>query len=720
NIGLGQTLNNTFSDLSGGVYEVTITDNKNCTLVESISIEETAPVTASIINIEGEKCEQSNGQFEVSINSGAAPFEYSIGDEFTDNPVFTALTAGTYNVTIRDANGCESTEQVGVEATGEVLATSIQKLQNTTCGEENGGFSILVSNGEAPYTYILEDEEYDSPDFANLPVGIYNILILDAAGCSAEERVTIEAGDSPIEANITDIAIAECGQSNGRFNVNVNGGTAPYTYNIGFGERENPEFTQVSGGIYQLTITDATGCSVVESIEIEETAPLTASIINLEADKCDQANGSFEVNVQSGTAPFVYSLGTTFTDNPVFDNLASGDYELIIQDANGCESVEIVIIEATGDALATSIQNIQNTTCGEDNGSFSIEVTSGEAPYTYIIGDEEFESPNFANLSTGNYSIQIIDAAGCSSEEQVTIEAGDVSMEANISDLSIARCGQSNGRFNVNVNGGTAPYTYNIGFGERNDAEFTQVSGGVYNLTITDANGCSITERVEIEETPPLTLNAINLQAATCGQDNGGFEIEVQSGTAPYSFNIGTGGSSGTGIFADLAAGDYTVTVVDANGCSNTEEIIVEASLTELSANIENLQNANCGEENGQFSVVVNSGSAPYSYDLGEGETNDPNFNSLAFGNYELTVTDAAGCSTVLPIEIGQGTDGVAGEVVQNLNATCGQSNGSLTVQATSGVAPFTYDIGLGASTVPLFTNLSQAIYISNSDGINA
>lgn len=710
NIGQGQTLNNNFTNLSGGVYEVTIIDNKNCSIVESITIEETVPVTASIINLEGEKCEQSNGQFEVSINSGVAPFEYSIGNEFTDDPVFTELTAGTYNVTIRDANGCESTEQVGIEATGEVLQTTVQSLQNTTCGEENGGFSIVVSNGEAPYTYIIGNEEFDSPDFANLPVGIYEVLILDAAGCSAEERITIEAGDSPIEANISDLAIAQCGQSNGRFNVNVSGGTAPYTYNIGFGEQEEAEFTRVSGGVYNLTITDATGCSIVESIEVEETAPLTTSIINLEAEKCDQANGSFEVNIQSGTAPFVYSLGTDFTDNPVFENLEAGDYELIIQDANGCESVEVVIVEATGSTLETSVQNIQNTTCGEENGSFSVNVTSGEAPYTYIIDDEEFDSPDFTNLAPGTYTIQVFDAAGCSSEEEVSIEAGDTEMEANIGDISIARCGQSNGRFDVNVIGGTAPYTYNIGFGERNDSEFTQVSGGVYDLTITDANGCFITEQIEIEETPPLTLNTINLEAATCGQDNGGFELEVQSGTAPYSFNIGDG-TSGNGIFTDLAAGSYTVTVVDANGCSNTQQIAIEQSETELSANIDNLQNANCGEENGRFSVVVNNGSAPYSYDLGEGATNDPNFTGLALGNYEITVSDASGCSTILEVEIGQGTDSVSGEVVQNLNATCGQSNGSLTVQAVSGVAPFTYDIGFGASTIPLFSNLSQGIY---------
>ncbi|MEL6942962.1 MAG: hypothetical protein AAFO82_09855, partial [Bacteroidota bacterium] len=266
-------------------------------------------------------------------------------------------------------------------------------------------------------------------------------------GCSAEEQITIEAADTPMEANISNLSIAECGQSNGRFNVNVNGGTAPYTYNIGFGERENPEFTQVSGGVYQLTITDAVGCSITRSVEVEETPPISAEIVLVEAESCGQNNGSFSVEVLSGVAPYSYNIGNGFVDNPSFASLAAGDYEVTIQDANGCTTSEVVIIEASNTALSTSIDNIEDATCGENNGGFEVIVNNGNAPYTYNIGNGETNNPVFTNLAPDVYSVTVTDAAGCESVHDLTVVRESEAISANISNLQIAECGQSNGSF---------------------------------------------------------------------------------------------------------------------------------------------------------------------------------------------------------------------------------------------------------------------------------
>ncbi|MEM1327005.1 MAG: T9SS type A sorting domain-containing protein [Bacteroidota bacterium] len=709
-IGLGETTNATFSDLSGGFYEVTVTDLNGCATVESILVEESAPVSANIANVVNASCQQENGGFTVEVTSGVAPYSYNIGFGATDEAEFVNLPVGTYDVTVTDADNCETVVRANIDSETVDLFTTIQNIEDATCGEDNGSFEVDVSSGTAPYTFSIGNGEQSQSTFIDLAAGGYTVVVTDASGCSSEHNLTIIQASEAISAEFSAIAEASCGQSNGGFTVTGSNGSAPYRYDIGFGATVRNEFTELSGGVYEVTVTDIIGCTTVESIEIEESAPLAATIINTTPTSCGLDNGTFEVNVTSGTAPYAYDIGNGFVENAVFADLAIGSYEVTIRDVNGCETTQIANVLTTSDALETAITDIQSATCGEDNGAFSANVSNGQAPYSYTLNGETFDAPDFADLPAGDYILYIFDSNGCSAEEQITIDSEGTDLALSISDQAVATCGQSNGAFTIDVNGGQAPFTYDIGFGEVSTAEFTQMSGGVYEVSVTDNLGCTAVTTVTVEETDPITFEFINTQEATCGADNASFDIEVSRGTAPFAYNIGNGFVENPN-FQNLPAGTYQVTVRDLNGCENTESITLGADDTALTANVTNIQAANCAQNDGRFTVNVTSGIAPYTFDLGQGETNNNEFTNLEAGNYTLSVSDANGCSTTLDITIESGTEAVTGSIVQQIDATCGRSDGSFSVQATSGVAPFSYDIGFGESNLPLFTDLSEGVY---------
>ncbi|MEL6942963.1 MAG: hypothetical protein AAFO82_09860, partial [Bacteroidota bacterium] len=487
NSNIGETDNPTFDNLSGGSYNIIIKDAIGCEITENIFIEETAPIVAEVVEVVDASCGQANGGFEVEMISGTPPFLYNIGSGVSDSPTFKELQAGTYTISISDANGCETEQTVVIESTTTELATDIDNIIDATCGEDNGGFEVVVSNGTAPYNYNIGNGAVSNPIFTDLAPDVYSVTVTDAAGCESVHDLSVVRESEAISANISNLQIAQCGQSNGSFQITGTGGRAPYRYNIGLGQTLNNTFSNLSGGVYEVTVTDNKNCTTIERINIEETEPVTASIINIEGEKCEQSNGRFEVDVNSGRAPFEYNIGNGFTDNPLFTELTAGTYNLTIRDANGCESTEQVGIEATGEVLRTSIQNLQNTTCGKDNGAFTINVTNGEAPFTYVLANQEYDSPDFANLPTGTYDILILDAAGCSAEEQVTIEQASDVLETSIQNIQNTTCGEDNGAFTINVTNGEAPFTYVLANQEYDSPDFANLPTGTYDILILDA-----------------------------------------------------------------------------------------------------------------------------------------------------------------------------------------------------------------------------------------
>ncbi|MEL6717969.1 MAG: hypothetical protein AAFP82_04580, partial [Bacteroidota bacterium] len=567
-----------FTDLPAGEYTVFIADSRGCETMQDVTIGKISPLTFEIANIENANCDNgSRGSFTVFASGGTIPISYDIGNGTTFSPTFSNLPAGDYIVTATDAIGCTFEREITIEQIGE-LEIERGVVRDATCGQANGSYAVGSATGQAPYRYQIEGREL-SNSLTNLEAGAYKVLIVDANGCSTTTEFVIQDLNE-LEASFENVINASCGQSNGQFTISTSNGVEPYTYllvNSNIGETDNPTFDNLSGGSYNIIIKDAIGCEITENIFIEETAPIVAEVVEVVDASCGQANGGFEVEMISGTPPFLYNIGSGVSDSPTFKELQAGTYTISISDANGCETEQTVVIESTTTELATDIDNIIDATCGEDNGGFEVVVSNGTAPYNYNIGNGAVSNPIFTDLAPDVYSVTVTDAAGCESVHDLSVVRESEAISANISNLQIAQCGQSNGSFQITGTGGRAPYRYNIGLGQTLNNTFSNLSGGVYEVTVTDNKNCTTIERINIEETEPVTASIINIEGEKCEQSNGRFEVDVNSGRAPFEYNIGNGFTDNP-LFTELTAGTYNLTIRDANGCESTEQVGIEAT----------------------------------------------------------------------------------------------------------------------------------------------
>jgi hypothetical protein len=307
-----------------------------------------------------------------------------------------------------------------------------------------------------------------------------------------------------------------------------------------------------------------------------------------------------------------------------------------------------------------------NVSCnGGNNGSASATVSGGTAPYTYSW-DNSNNTSNNNNLSAGTYTLTVTDSKGCTKTATVTITE-PTSLSASTSKTDVSCNGGNNGTASVNVSGGTAPYSYSWSNGNGTSST-SNLTAGTYHVTITDANGCTISKCVVITE-PTILAASSSTSNVLCNGGNGSVEVSANGGTAPYI---------GTGIFT-VAAGTYSYTVTDANGCTaTTTATVTEPTVLTASTTVTNVL---CNGGNGSIDVLANGGTAPYT---GTGSY------SVAAGTYNYTVTDANGCTASTS---GTVTEPSALSASTNqTNVSCnGGNNGSASVNANGGTAPYSY-----------------------------
>ncbi len=719
----------TFENLAAGDYTITVRDAGGCTAEIEVTIEQAEnTVTASIASTTDVSCAGGNtGSVTVAPGGGTAPYTYRLGaGEFVNSPTFENLAAGDYTITVRDAAGCTAEVEVTIEQLANTVTATIASKTDVSCaGGNTGAVTVTPGGGAAPYTYRLGTGEFvNTPTFENLAAGDYTITVRDAAGCTADVEVTIEQLANTVTATIaskTDVSCA--GGNTGAVTVTPGGGTAPYTYRISTGEFVNtPTFENLAAGDYTITVRDAAGCTADVEVTIEQLAnTVTATVASKTDVSCAGGNtGSVTVTSGGGAAPYTYRLGTgAFVNTPAFENLAAGDYTITVRDAAGCTADVEVTIEQLANTVTATIASKTDVACGGNTGSVTITPGGGTAPYTYRIGTGEFgNAATFNNLAAGDYTITVRDAAGCTAEVEVTIEQLANTVTATIASKTDVACGGNTGSVIVTPGGGTAPYTYRIGTGEfGNAATFNNLAAGDYTITVRDAAGCTAEVEVTIEQLAnTVTATVASKTDVSCaGGNTGSVTVTPGGGTAPYTLRIGTGEFGNAAAFNNLAAGDYTITVRDAAGCTAEVEVTIEQLANTVTATVASKTDVFCAGNTGAVTVTAAGGTAPYTYQLGSGTAQPSNaFTDLAPGDYVITVRDAAGCSNTVAVTIIQQSNTITASIAAKTDIGCaGGNTGSATITATGGTAPYTYKIGPGEFTSsPNFTGLSAGNYV--------
>src|SRR5437667_7257031 len=334
------------------------------------------------------------------------------------------------------------------------------------------------------------------------------------------------------------------------------------------------------------------------------------------------STGSVTVAGSGGTPSYTYSIdGTNFGVSGTFNNLAAGPYTVTVKDANGCTHVQPVPITQTAAAVSASISSQTNVACfGGSTGSVTVAGSGGTGPYTYSINGTTFgASGTFSSLAAGSYTVTVKDANGCTTTQAVTITQPASAVSASISSQTNVACfGNSTGSVTVAGSGGTAPYTYAIdGVTFGNSGTFNNLAPGSYTIAVKDANGCTTTQGVTVTQPASALGSSISSQTnvACFGNSTGSVTAAGSGGTAPYTYSKDgvTFGASGT--FSNLAAGGYTITVKDANGCTTTQPVTITQPAVALGSSISSQTNVACfGGSTGSVTVAGSGGTSPYTY----------------------------------------------------------------------------------------------------------
>ncbi len=690
-----QDLNN----LSPGNYTVTVIDANGCEGTYSANISEPTAISASTDATNVACSGGDNGAVQVSVDGGTAPYSFNWNNGATTQNI-NSLTAGSYTVTITDANNCSTTAAASVDQAGD-LVIAVDQTTNVSCNDGNdGSVSISVTGGTAPYSYNWSNGA-TTEDLTDLSAGEYTGNITDANGCSIAATVTISE-PAPVNATASATNVACSGGDNGAVQVSVDGGTAPYSFNWNNGATTQ-NINSLTAGSYTVTITDANNCSTTAAASVDQAGDLVIEVDQTTNVSCNDGNdGSVSISVTGGTAPYSYNWSNSATTEDLTD-LSAGEYTGNITDANGCSIAATVTISEPAPVNATA--SATNVACsGGDNGAVQVSVDGGTAPYSFNWNNGA-TTQNINSLTAGNYTVTITDANNCATTATASVDqAGDLLV--NVTQSSNSSCnGDNDGVISISVTGGTTPYSYEWSNGATTE-DLINLTAGEYTVTITDANDCSVTATATFTEPTPITATTEATNVACSGGDNGTVQVTVEGGTAPYSFNWSNGAT--TQSINSLTAGSYTVTITDANNCSTTAAASVDQA-GDLLVTVDQTTNVSCHNDNdGAASISVDGGTAPYSFDWSNGATTQ-DLTGLTAGNYTTTITDANGCSNAATVTITEPE--VLGGSLNITNITCsGNNTGKINLSVSGGSAPYSFSWSNGEITRNL-SNQSAGVY---------
>lgn len=698
----------TAANLSAGTFTVTATDSRGCTATATVSITQPAALTATTAQTNVSCFGSSTGSATVTPSGGTSPFTYFWSPTGGTSGTASGLPAGSYTATITDSKGCSITRNITITQPSALAISSTQT--NVSCnGGNNGAASVTVTGGTLPYTFSWTPNASSSANAINLTAGTYSVSVTDGKGCSTGIGIIITE-PAALVTNIGQTNVSCFGGSTGSATANVSGGTAPYTYSWSPGGGNGATVNNLTAGIYTVTVTDNRGCQSTANANITQPSAITTAFSAQTNASCNGGtNGSVTVTATGGTSPYTYFWTPYGGTSATGTNLGAGTFTVTITDASSCQKTATVTISQPA-ALTAAILSQTNVSCfNGNNGRATVTAAGGTAPYTYSWSGITQTTATVTNLTAGTYTVTLTDAKGCAATATVTItEPTDLTASAASTDVSCN--GGNNGSATVTASGGAVPYTYNWSPSGGTAATASNLTAGAYTATVTDANGCTEAVTVTITQPAALTATISSKTNASCnGGSNGSATVTAAGGTAGYTFSWSpSGGTNATAT--GLAAGTYTVTIIDTKGCQATAMVsITQPSGMTLSTSA---VNATCGTSNGQASVGVTGGTAPYTY-LWNSSPNQTTVTAtgLPAANYIVTVTDNNNCSATANVSVNNSTGpSVTTSVVNHVSCYSG-NNGSATATATGGTGSLTYAWAPSGGILPTATGLGAGTF---------
>lgn len=635
----------------------------------------------------------NDGTATASIIDGAGSTYSLVWSTGASGQTINSLTPGSYTVTATDnATGSTSTSSVYIsEPTA--LSVTMSASYETCDISDDGTASVLAYGGTPPYTILWNDPAAQSWWVAyNLTAGMYSVTITDANGCSIVGTVEVEPSPEGIWLG-TSATDASCASNcDGTATTMPMTGVAPYSYQWSGTSQTSDHVTGLCAGDYDVTVTDANGCSAVDHATVNEPSVLNSNVSSTPSGCSGTNTGSASANGSGGTPAYSYAWSNGGNTATIM-NLSSGDYTVTMTDANGCTAVSSVNVGQSGPSNLGFTLSANDVTCsGHCDGSASVTITSGDAPYSYQWSTGG-SGDNVSGLCAGQYSVTVSDAGGCPFVQTFTI--GTPSPIVINTNSTPANCGAADGTATASVSGGNGSYSYAWTNGQTT-ANVSNLTPGTHGVTVTDNLGCSASATVTVGQTGSNITADITSMSTSCPSSNDGtatVSVTSGGGNYTYSWSNGASGANATG----LSAGAYTVTILDAGGCPLIKTVTV-GSPVGMSINLTTTP-ATCGLSNGSASASVVGGTGAITYLWSNGATTS-SISGIPAGNYLLTIADENLCLASATATVQQG-GGQVGATASSTAVSCnGGADGTATISVSSGASPYTYAWENGGTAV--------------------
>lgn len=546
-------------NLPAGIYKVLVKDANGCVADAKFEVLSRNGLELKL-EAKPSSCNADDGSINLTIINGTAPFQIKWSNGATTEDIDN-LAPGGYSVRVEDANGCVAEDKILVKSSGRIELAA--KITPATCGLKNGAIDLSILNGKAPYT-IKWSNGATTEDISDLPGGTYIVRVEDANGCVGEAKFLVD-NDGRIELK-GNIANATCGLQNGKIDLTIINGSAPFQIKWSNGATTE-DIDKLSAGRYVVRVVDANGCVGEAEFDVKSTGKIELKAVVTDAS-CGAKNGKIDLTIISGTGPFTikWSNGATTED---IDQLEAGKYVVRVVDVNGCVGEGEYQVKAVQTLSLKAI--IADATCGKDNGSIDLKVSGGTAPYTFTWSNGA-STEDIRGLQAGVYKVVVKDANGCLADGRFEVKnLPGFDLKGTVTN---ATCGQDNGSINAEVVGGKAPFRYS--WSNNADTEdLRNLAPGTYTLNVTDANGCTATKTFEVKNDELiLNLNYDPFGSRACVKPEGGkdpytvYWIDLQTGD--------TLKSNHPFCIDGLPEGQYIVVVKDASGCEGSEIFFVD------------------------------------------------------------------------------------------------------------------------------------------------
>lgn len=708
----------TITGACGGNNTILVQDAHGCQFSSVQTLVDPPGFGIDTTTVISSNCGFNNGSITVAANGTNGPFQYSMnGGPLQTSGTWTNLFAGAYEITAVDQLGCSESVFFGINDV-EMEGITLYQTDANCYGVADGTIEVQNVSGAAPITYELDNSgvTQSSGFFPSLPFGSHIVTIYDGGFCVFTIPFTVE---EPTEIQFdTDLTNISCNAGNtGEIDfINVSGGTGSHQFSIDGGNtfQTGTNFTGLAAGTYDLAVMDDNGCMVTGSVTLTQAPPLVMSATIFDLTCFNNSTGAIQIGTTGGTGAYQYSIdnGATFSPVESFFSLPAGTYNIVTQDAMGCEVTGTAVVNQPTQLAATYTPT--NALCnGACNGQIAVTASGGTAPYLYSPdnGLNYYVASTLTGLCAGNVDIQVKDDKGCFITAVQTIgQPTAVTITATPTDET---CAAANGQIAVSGSGGTGAYQYSIDNGTTYApvTAYNGLSAGNYTIYIQDANNCSANTTVSVSnQASPIIIGAAVQNVSCNAACDGQLQVTVSGGTGAISYSIGT--PQAASLITNICAGNYTLTITDQNGCTDTEPVVVTEP-TPLTATVTPTALTCFNNNTGQITFSASGGTTPYQYSINNGTSfsNQTTVQFLSAGSYNTIVRDAHGCEVNTTVVITE----PALLTIQNIavnNASChGVCDGDATATVTGGTVAYSYTWSNGATGSNTTNALCAASY---------